>query len=107
MPVAKRPTARPPHIPFTPCTENAPTGSSILSLISTNSTATTTRIPETIPMIAEPIASTSAQPAVTATRPASEALRHIETSGLPFLIQVKSIHVTVATAGAIVVVRRI
>ena len=64
-------------------------------------------IPETRPMIAAPSASTSAQPAVTPTRPASEPLRHIETSGLPFLIHVKIIVVTVATAGATVVVRKI
>ena len=39
-----------------------------------------------------------------ATRPASEAFRHIETSGLPYLTQVNTIQVTVASAGAIVVV---
>lgn len=44
---------------------------------------------------------------VIATSPASDALRHIETSGLPFLSQVKIIVTTVATAGAIVVVRNI
>ena len=43
-----------------------------------------------------------------ATSPASDALRHIETSGLPFLsTQVNIIVTTVATAGAIVVVRNI
>ena len=39
------------------------------------------------------------------TRPASEALRHIETSGLPYFTHVKIIQVTVAIAGATVVVR--
>ena len=34
-------------------------------------------------------------------------LRHIETSGLPYFIHVNIIHTTVATAGAIVVVRKI
>ncbi len=42
-----------------------------------------------------------------ATRPASEALRHIDTSGLPYLIHVNIIQTTVAMAGAIVVVRKI
>ena len=55
----------------------------------------------------EPKASTVSQGAVIATSPAREALRHIETSGLPYLIQVKIIHTTVATAGAIVVVTNI
>ena len=55
-------------------------------------------------MTAAPSASTLAQPAVMATRPASEALRHMETSGFPFFLQVNSMQVTVATAGAIVVV---
>ena len=41
-----------------------------------------------------------------ATRPAKDALRHIDTSGLPFLAQVKIMQVTVATAGAIVVLPR-
>ena len=44
---------------------------------------------------------------MTATRPASEALRHIDTSGLPYLTHVKIIHTTVAIAGAIVVVTNI
>jgi len=55
----------------------------------------------------EPSASTTSQPAVTATRPASEALSDIETSGLPFLIQVKIIVTQVAIAGAQVVVTNI
>ena len=42
-----------------------------------------------------------------ATRPARDAFKHIETSGLPYLIHVKIIHTTVATAGATVVVRKI
>ena len=50
-----------------------------------------------------PAVSVTSQGAVIATRPAKEALRHMETSGFPYLIQVKIIHTTVATAGAIVV----
>ena len=42
-----------------------------------------------------------------ATRPASEAFKHMETSGFPYLSQVKIIHTTVATAGETVVVRKI
>ena len=53
-----------------------------------------------------PIASYESQPAVTPTRPASDALRHIETSGLPFLIHVNIIVTQVATEGAMVVVRK-
>ena len=55
----------------------------------------------------EPKQSITSQPAVIPTRPASDALRHIETSGLPYLSHVKIIQVTVATAGATVVVRKI
>ena len=50
-----------------------------------------------------PSASAVSQGAVIATRPASEALRHMETSGFPNLIHVKIIVVTVAIAGAMVV----
>ena len=53
-----------------------------------------------------PKASKASHPAVIPTRPAREALRHIETSGLPFLIQVYNKVVQVATAGAIVVVTK-
>ena len=55
-------------------------------------------------MMIEPKASVTSQGAVIATRPASDALRHIETSGLPYFTHVKIMHVTVASAGAIVVV---
>ena len=57
-------------------------------------------------MIVAPKASATSQGAVIATRPAKEAFKHIETSGLPYFIQVKIIHTTVATAGAIVVVTK-
>ena len=61
-------------------------------------------MPATMPMIVAPRASTVAQVGVMATRPASEAFKVIETSGFPFLNQVKNIVVMAATAGAIVVV---
>ncbi len=64
-------------------------------------------MPDTIPTKAAPIESKESQPAVTPTRPASDAFKHIETSGLPFLIQVNISVVTVATDGATVVVRKI
>lgn len=72
-----------------------------------NSTAITTRKPETAPIMHEPRASTTSQPAVTATRPARDPLSDIETSGLPFFIHVNIIVTQVATAGAQVVVRKI
>ena len=53
-----------------------------------------------------PRQSVTSQGAVIATSPAREAFRHIDTSGLPYLIHVKIIQVTVATAGATVVVRK-
>ena len=55
----------------------------------------------------EPSASVQSQGAVIATKPASEALRLIETSGFPSFTQVKIIVTTVATAGARVVVTKI
>ena len=60
-----------------------------------------------MPIIVAPNASVTSQGAVMPTRPASEAFKHIETSGLPYLTHVNIIHVTVATAGATVVVRKI
>ncbi len=63
--------------------------------------------PATAPIIIAPSASVTSHPAVIATSPASEAFRHIDTSGLPYLSHVKIIHTTVASAGAIVVVTKI
>ena len=57
-------------------------------------------------MTMEPNASVTSHGAVMATSPAREAFRHIETSGFPYLTQVKIMQVTVATAGAIVVVTK-
>ena len=57
-------------------------------------------------MMQAPSASVTSQGAVIATKPAREALRHMLTSGLPYLIQVKIMQVTVASAGATVVVRK-
>ena len=104
--VANRPTARVPHTPFIKCTATAPTGSSTCSLWSSSQTPKTTSTPATPPITMAPRASVTSHPAVMATRPASEAFRHIETSGLPYLIQVTIMHTTVATEGATVVVRK-
>ena len=89
-----------PQTPFTKWTEIAPTGSSILATRSKNSTEKTTRMPETTPMMAAPTGETQSHPAVMATRPAREALKVMETSGLPYRHQVKIIVTTVAMAAA-------
>ena len=73
------------------------------NFLSNTSTTTSTKIPATAPITNAPNVSTEAQPAVIATKPASEAFKHMPTSGLPSLIHVKIIHTTVAVAGAIVV----
>ena len=104
--MASKPTAIVPQIPLAIWTPTAPTGSSICNLRSKNSTTKTTKKPLTKPTTVEPIASKAAHPAVTPTKPAKQALMHIETSGFLFLIQVKIIVVTVATAGAIVVFKK-
>ncbi len=58
-------------------------------------------------MAIAPKASTLAHPAVMPTSPASEPLRHIETSGFPYLSHVNIRTANVANAGANVVVPRI
>ena len=75
-------------MPLAQWTATAPTGSSMCNFRSSTSTTTTTRMPETMPTTAEPMASRASQPAVMPTRPAREALRHMLTSGLPFFTQV-------------------
>ena len=56
-------------------------------------------------MTMAPKQSVVSQGAVMATRPASDALRHMDTSGLPYFTQVKIMQTTVAMEGATVVVR--
>lgn len=41
--------------------------------------------PATVPIIIDPKTSVTSHPAVIATKPASEAFKHIPTSGLPYL----------------------
>src|SRR5712691_8511209 len=87
-PVAKIPTDSTPQRPLVPCTEIAPTGSSMPRL-SKKKTDITTRKPATAPIIAAPMGLTKAQGAVIATRPASIPLQHIVVSGLrPFSMSV-------------------
>ena len=101
---ANTPVSIVPIAPHTPWTPIAPTGSSIFNFWSINSIATTTAIPATIPIIQAPTGFTTAQPAVIATRPASEPFSVIETSGFLYFTQVNIIVVTVAAAAAIFVV---
>ena len=61
-------------------------------------TPNTTNTPATAPITIAPKASQTSQGAVIATRPARDAFRHIETSGLPYFTQVMIIATTVATA---------
>ena len=84
VPSANRPTESTPHSPQVPWTEMAPTGSSTLSLFSTNATLKQTRTPATKPMMAAPVVLTKPLGAVMATRPASSPLPLIDASGLPF-----------------------
>src|ERR687891_1603979 len=70
-----------PQVPQTPCTEMAPTGSSIL-ILSKNITEPTTIAPAIAPMRTATDVVTVPQGAVIATRPASRPLAVIETSGL-------------------------
>src|SRR2546430_12970953 len=85
VPSASNPSERMPHSPLTPCTEIAPTGSSMRSLPSMKNTATHTRRPATAPINTADGAVTKAQGAVIATRPASVPFAIIEGSGLPNL----------------------
>src|SRR6266487_3521131 len=94
-----------PHNPLTPCTEIAPTGSSMRSLPSMKNTATQTNTPATPPISTADGAVTNAHGAVIATRPASAPLAIIEGSGFPYLPNLYSLAVVlpVAPAGLVVV----
>src|SRR3954470_14658666 len=78
----------------------APTGSSSLSRDSTNSALSTTRTPATAPIKTANGASTNAQGAVIATRPASMPLHIMVTSGLPNLLQTYAVAATAPAAEA-------
>ena len=68
--VDKKPVRIVPVKPQTPCTELAPTGSSIFSTLSMNSTENIIRIPQIVPMMTAPSGETTSQPAVIPTKPA-------------------------------------
>ena len=76
-----------PRLPHTPCTEEAPTGSSIFRRCSINSTAKIMTVPQMAPIRAAPIGDTRSHPAVTPTSPARIPLSVRESDGLPYLIQ--------------------
>src|SRR5207244_5251413 len=82
-----------PHSPLTPCTEIAPTGSSMRNRRSMKKTAAHTSTPATPPISTADGAVTKTNGAVMATRPASVPFANIEGSGLPYLIQLYTIDV--------------
>src|SRR5213593_4467329 len=82
-----------PHSPLTPCTEIAPTGSSMRNRRSMKKTAAHTSTPATPPISTAEGAVTKAHGAVMATRPASVPFASIEGSGLPYLIHMYTIAV--------------
>src|SRR5213083_2480039 len=92
-----------PHNPFTPCTEIAPTGSSMRNLPSMKNTATQTNTPAIPPISTADGAVTNAHGAVMATNPASVPLAIIEGSGLPYLNHMYSIDVIPPAAPASIV----
>src|SRR5437879_9245919 len=92
-----------PHNPLTPCTEIAPTGSSMRSLPSMKNTATQTNTPAIPPISTADGAVTNAHGAVMATNPASVPLAIIEGSGLPYLNHMYSIDMNPPAAPASIV----
>src|SRR2546428_12360864 len=89
-----------PQNPLTPCTEIAPTGSSMRSLRSMKKTATQTKTPATPPINTADGAVTKAQGAVIATSPASAPFASMDGSGLPYLSHRYSIAVMPPAAPA-------
>src|SRR5205814_9948600 len=92
-----------PHNPLTPCTEIAPTGSSMCSLPSMKKTATQTNTPAIPPISTADGAVTNAHGAVMATNPATVPFANIEGSGLPYLNHMYSIDVIPPAAPASIV----
>src|SRR5687768_12491022 len=101
-PCENTPTLSVPKAPQTPCTEMAPTGSS-MRILSKNSTAPTTKAPPHKPIIKLDTGETHAQEAVMATKPASAPLSVIETSGFLNNAQAVSIAAIAPAAAAIFV----
>src|SRR5882724_8444707 len=86
---------RQPNAPFTPCTEMAPTQSS-MPIFSKKNTDSTTRMPEMRPMAAAAPALTKAHGAVIATKPANMPLHIMYGSG--FLVLNHHIYMVAARA---------
>src|SRR3989338_2949584 len=102
----KRPTAKVPQIPFTKCTERAPTGSSIL-ILSKDRTEKTTKTPAIAPIVIELKGLTKAQGAVIATRPAKAPLIVMDKSGFPIKSHREKLTFRPPAAAAILVVTAI
>src|SRR5678809_125632 len=93
-----------PQRPLDPWTAMAPTGSSILSFRSTKKTTSTTRMPDTRPMMQALTEFTYAQGAVIATRLASMPLHIMEGSGLlPRTFHIQSVVAIAPVAEASIV----
>ena len=73
--------------PQTPCTEEAPTGSSIFRTLSMNSTEYIISMPQIAPMTTAPQGDTVSQPAVIPTKPARMPFRVNDRDGLPYFSQ--------------------
>ena len=98
-----KPITTGPQTPHTPCTEKAPTGSSI-SAASKAATENTTIIPPTAPAAHAPTKPMFPQPAVILTSPASIPLIIIVRSGLPEVRVESTVAVIAPPAAANVVV---
>src|SRR5690606_38690314 len=100
---AKSPTASVPHAPQTPCTETAPTGSSIMSR-SSSTQESTTITPPMAPASAAYGTGITLQPAVMETRPASAPLSVNEGSGFLNISQAVAMALSAPDTAAMFVV---
>ena len=76
-----------PRNPQTPCTDEAPTGSSIFITWSIKSTAKIMTVPQIAPIRTAPTGDTRSQPAVMPTSPANTPLRVSDNDGFLYFIQ--------------------
>ena len=76
-----------PKKPHTPCTEDAPTGSSIFRNLSMKSTENIITTPHIAPIKAAPAGDTASHPAVIPTRPAKIPFSVNDRDGFPYFIQ--------------------
>ena len=84
---SKSPVRIVPRQPQTPCTDDAPTGSSIFSTWSIKSTANIITTPQMAPISTDPKGDTRSHPAVMPTSPASTPFSVRDKEGLPYFIQ--------------------